>query len=81
MLAAEILVGLATDTTVYLIRREKSVYVNILNFTIRASVFFGTLGSQGVISFQEERGRTRAPPLVQEVECQGLGVQGSRFMV
>ena len=34
---AEVLVGLATDTTVYLSRQRESLQVNTLTFTIRAS--------------------------------------------
>ena len=36
-LVAEVLVGLATDTTVYLSRRGKALKVDKLTFTIRAS--------------------------------------------
>jgi len=37
LLVAEVLVGLATDTTVYLSRRGKALKINKLTFTIRAS--------------------------------------------
>ena len=39
MYVAEVLVGLATDTKVYLSRREEALKVNKLTFTIRASDF------------------------------------------
>ena len=37
LLVAEVLVGLATDTVVYVSRREEALQVNILTFAIRAS--------------------------------------------
>ena len=38
LLVAEVLVGLATDTTVYLSRHEEALTVNKLIFTNRASL-------------------------------------------
>ena len=54
-LVAEVLVGLATDTTVYLSRRGEALKVNKLTFTIRA-IPHGTLGSQGALCFLIQKG-------------------------
>ena len=51
MLVAEVLVGLATDTTVYLSRRGGGLQVNTLTFTIALPIPHDTLGSQGALCF------------------------------
>ena len=49
LLVAEVLVGLATDTTIYLSRRWEALKVNKLTSALPIS--HGTLGSQGALCF------------------------------